>query len=261
LKSQIANFICPSDSVVTKENKRRPGVTTSAGATTAGTQTPNIIQLAVGNYVGMASSRECYGGTQNTFPASGETISIPPDGSFCSQKPTKLRDFRDGQSNVVMFSERVYDSIRKARELAAYPTGIKPTGAATMYATRGLGNSLVNGSVGPNASAAFGHPDALAGAWGGINKLDTRAGFLYRKFIGVSSRHSGGVNTARGDGSVHFIQDNITLARDNMGTVTILTDDVDGDDLAFFQQTLVQGEIWRQLVALNDGATLVDPNN
>jgi prepilin-type processing-associated H-X9-DG protein len=159
-----------------------------------------------------------------------------------------------------MFSERVADSIRKGREVAVFGS-VTPTGAGTLYASRGLGNSATanQGQTGPSCQNAVGHCDVLAGGYGGINMLDVAN--LYRKFVGVSSRHSGGVNTARGDGSVHFIAETITLARNNNNTVANLADDTDGDLLVHFQQQIVPKETWRQLIALNDGTTVNDDPN
>lgn len=264
LKTTVASFSCPSDPQQTRENKRRTGtLTTILPATTDGTNTAGnpavAIEHAISNYVGMASSRECYGSRSNKYPTVGETISLSPDGSFCSEKPLKMRDQRDGLSNIVILSERVYDSIRKQIEQRAYAT-IYPTGGALLFGTRGHGNSTINGSGTTNCIDCYGVPDACASGWGSINKVDTRAGFAYRKFIGVSSRHSGGVNAARGDGSVSFITDQITVAKDNNGTVNNLADDFPSDDLAAFQQQIVAGEVWRQLIAVNDGTTIVDVN-
>ncbi len=257
LKTPIDTFICPSDSIVIRDNKKRAGGTDSAGSPTAQGAT---ITMAVANYVGMSGSRECYGAKNTFFPASGETIPLSPDGSFCSERPAKLAHFRDGLSNVVILSERTLTTPSKNRERTLAGT-VTDAGAMTLFATRGLGNSSINGSATtPNdVLNAYGHSDALASAYGGINKLDTTTPAIWRKFIGVSSRHAGaGVNVARGDGSVDFVSESIVLARNNNNTPTVLTDDTDADTLAVFQQTIVQGETWRQMVALADGSIIMN---
>lgn len=265
LKTDLPAFLCPSDSRPTKANKRRIGTRTGPGAggnTVAGTPAQTI-ELAISNYVAASSSHFCYGSKNTTFAAAGEILAISPDGAFCSEKPTKIAGFRDGQSNVVMLSERVYDSIKKNQEVRQFGV-VYPTGAGTLYATRGHGNSgsaavnLPNGIASPiDCNNAFGASDALFGAFGGVNKLDVAN--PWRKFVGVSSRHSGGVNTARGDGSVAFVTDNITLAKNNNNTPNNLNDDTAGDLATHFRdQSVVQGETWRQLIAMNDGTPIVD---
>lgn len=276
LKQDLPSFLCPSDSRPTRTNKRRIGTTTgpgAGGATTAGTPA-STIELAISNYVAASSSHMCYGSKNTTFPAANEQFTQSPDGAFCSEKATKLAGFRDGQSNVVILSERVYDSIRKRQEVIAFGQ-VYPSGAGTLYGTRGHGNSgftgvgstvnMPNGTASTSCNDAFGLSDACFGAWGGINKLDISAGTtnVHRKFVGVSSRHSGGVNTARGDASVAFVTDTITLAKNNNNTPANLVDDTAGDLMIHFRdQQIVQGEVWRQMVSMNDGTPISDdPSN
>jgi len=262
LKTPIAAFICPSDPQTSRTNLRRTGMTQAIlasgadGPATAGSPAA-AIEVAISNYVAAANSGDCYGSKQSKFPSVAEQLTNPPDGTFCSEKPLRLRDLRDGQSNIIVLSERVYDTTRKNVENRALGT-VYPTGAALMYGTRGVGRSAQDGSVGPNCNEAFGSNDALFGGWGKINCMDPSA--IWRKFVGVSSRHSGGVNTARGDGSVGFITEQITFAFNNNNTPLVYTDDTPLDTIVAFRQQVTQGETWRQLISVNDGTVLIDPN-
>ena len=107
---------------------------------------------------------------------------------------------QDGTSNTIVFSERVYDAIRNNEDP-------RPCGGATLYVTHGLG--------GPE-NFDHGMCDVAFSAWGGINlsvdedstNPDSQTVWDRRR-QGISSRHSGGLNAARGDGSVSFLRETI----------------------------------------------------
>lgn len=193
--NSLPGFVCNSDSFSPQNAFRNTGNVMQ--------QTPSgtIDLIATSSYVGANSWAYCDG--------------MNPSGAFCSGQQTRLRDFLDGQSNVIIFSERTYDSVRKSNPSGLTPLQGQPTGAALMFAARGLNNTPPGPSnslaVSTAASAAdsFGTSDVLFAAWGGINinpaAITSNSG---NKFQGVSSRHPGGVVVARGDGSSAFINEN-----------------------------------------------------
>lgn len=265
-KASIPTFLCPSDPSTQKVNQRRTGtasitVQNGTGGTTGGTPAVTLA-LAVSNYVAASSSTLCYGAKNSKFPSSGEVLTVGPDGAFCSEKATKLRDFRDGQSNIVMLSERVYDTSRKGLENKIYGNLVL-AGAATLYGSRGHGNSSIPAAAATDPGVAYGMPDVTFCAWGSINLGLTDATVVRsRKFYGASSRHAGGVNAARGDGSVTFIYDTISKGVNNAGTPDNLADDTPNDDLITnFQpsmQIVRRNCVWRQLISLQDGTVIDD---
>ena len=96
--------------------------------------------------------------------------------------------------------DSVYDAIRNNEDP-------RPCGGATLYVTHGLG--------GPE-NFDHGMCDVAFSAWGGINlsvdedstNPDSQTVWDRRR-QGISSRHSGGLNAARGDGSVSFLRETI----------------------------------------------------
>jgi prepilin-type N-terminal cleavage/methylation domain-containing protein len=198
----LPGFVCNSDSFAQQNAFRNTGNVMQ--------QTPSgtIDLIATTSYVGANSDRICDGTDGN--------------GAFCSGQQTRLRDFLDGQSNVILYSERTYDTVRKSNPSGLTALQGQPTGAALMFAARGLNNappSPSNASTVSSATSAadaYGAPDVLFSAWGGINinpaSFVAGAGVTGsgNKFQGVSSRHPGGVVVARADGSSSFITENIS---------------------------------------------------
>lgn len=215
-------FVCNSDSFAPQNAFRNTGNVMQ--------QTPSgtIDQIATTSYVAANSDRICDG--------------LDGNGAFCSGQQTRLRDFLDGQSNVIIFSERTYDSVRKSNPSGLTPLQQTPTGAALMFAARGVNNAPPgpsNAIAASNATTpadAIGASDVMFAAWGGINinpaAITTNSG---NKFQGVSSRHPGGVVVARADGSSAFINENINY---DFNTVNNLPGDF---------------STWERLIRRNDG--------
>lgn len=195
ITNSLPGFVCNSDSFAPQNAFRNTGNVMQ--------QTPSgtIDAIATTSYVGANSDRICDG--------------LDGNGAFCSGQQTRLRDFLDGQSNVIIFSERTYDSVRKSNPSGLTPLQGQPTGAALMFAARGLSNLPTSNSLAVSsavsAADSVGTADVLFAAWGGINinpatfvagNGTTGSG---NKFQGVSSRHPGGVVVARADGSSTFI--------------------------------------------------------
>ncbi|MFM7740605.1 MAG: DUF1559 domain-containing protein, partial [Planctomycetota bacterium] len=219
--NSLPGFVCNSDSFAPQNAFRNTGNVMQ--------QTPSgtIDQIATTSYVASNSWKICDG--------------MNPSGAFCSGQQTRLRDFLDGQSNVILFSERTYDSVRKSNPSGLTPLQGTPTGAALMFAARGLNNSPPSPSNAAAVSTAtspadsFGAPDVMFAAWGGINinpaAITTNSG---NKFQGVSSRHPGGVVIARADGSSAFISENTNYDYD----------------------TTLANSTWEQLIGRADGAVV-----
>jgi prepilin-type N-terminal cleavage/methylation domain-containing protein len=223
IQNSLPGFVCNSDSFSPINAFRNSGSTTLMQQTPSGT----VDLIATTSYVAANSDGICDGAN--------------PNGAFCSGQQTRLRDFLDGQSNVILYSERTYDSVRKSNPSGLTPLQGQPTGAALMFAARGQNNAPGVSNAGAvstaiTAPAAFGGPDVMFAAWGGINinpaAITTNSG---NKFQGVSSRHPGGVVVARADGSSGFIQENIQY---DFNTTNIVPGDF---------------STWERLIRRNDG--------
>jgi prepilin-type N-terminal cleavage/methylation domain-containing protein len=216
--NSLPAFVCNSDSFAPVNAFRNTGSVMQ--------QTPSgtIDQIATTSYVAANSWMKCRGDDGS--------------GAFCSAAQSRLRDFLDGVSNVVIFSERTYDSVRKSNPSGLTPIQGTPTGAALMYASRGFFNGVATANTVGNAASAgdaAGIPDVMFSAWGGINinpaAITATSG---NKFQGVSSRHPGGVVVARGDGSTAF-----------------LTESTNYD-----YNTAAANSTWEQLIGKADGAVV-----
>ncbi|MEZ6095349.1 MAG: DUF1559 domain-containing protein [Pirellulaceae bacterium] len=145
----------------------------------------------------------------------------------------RMRDFLDGQSNTIAFSERAYGTVKQQIN----PTDPSPfSGAGTFLAARGLGTEHT--ASGPaSADLKFGEADVLFSAWGRINYNSVTDG--YRRFEGISSRHPTGVNVANADGSVRF-----------------LNEAIDQNVSIPFQTVAAQPSVFRQLISRRDGTVI-----
>lgn len=194
----IEGFLCPSDSVAESNEHRGSGMfemfATTGGYVDDGGQELMIAGAvangAISSYVAANNVHSCHGETLQN-PITGNAT---PQGTYCSFAQTSLGRMADGTSNTIVFGEKIYDS-RDA--------GTGPNGAALLHAARGIG--------GPNVFD-FGMPDVAFSAWGGVNlsvssDSSVADNVFDRKRQGVSSRHTGGLNVVRGDGSVSFLQD------------------------------------------------------
>jgi prepilin-type N-terminal cleavage/methylation domain-containing protein/prepilin-type processing-associated H-X9-DG protein len=192
VSAPISTFNCPSDTF-DPINKARLGMVSASGVA--------MNDIATTNYVASNSFNFC-DGTNGS-------------GAFCSAVQTRLRDFTDGQTNVILFSERTYDSVRKSGSTLT-PLQTASTGAALLFASRGVNgappgpgnNSATIATSAATAADATGGSDVMFAAWGGIN-INPASISGGNKFQGVSSRHPGGVVVARADGSVTFVTETV----------------------------------------------------
>jgi len=131
-----------------------------------------------------------------------------PNGSFLGgTKGIKLRDFTDGQSNTILFSERTYNNIFVPPSADPNWFDLTPS-AGLIYASRGAG-----AEVGANAPPSLYNGITDIGFTGFVAINDHNNG--YDKKQGASSRHSGGVVTAWADGSTRFLSDTIEQSPGN----------------------------------------------
>lgn len=229
---------CPSDESVGMRGELRTGLTDSDENPVRLPRSNELIEFATVSYIAANSSRQCYAlvaGHPN-----GETIATPPDGAFDGLKSRKPKDFLDGQANTVLLSERIAGSLNPWRERRRFGRPI-PAGGATHIGCRGIGRSDIDGSKTNDPADAWGAPDVLFSAWGGINCRDEVR--PWRKFQGVSSRHPGGVNIALADGSTRFIAETTTLSASEPNSLTPWT------------SAVAPADTWRSLIALADATT------
>ncbi len=241
-------YRCPSDCSGSRQNDFRHGVTDSRGRTVSWPESDKLFNLGISNYVAANSSRQCYGLAAGS--ANGETISLEPDGVFHAKRPIRLTNIGDGQANTILLSERICGSQTPRRDRTRFGRVIN-AGAATIFGSRGIGNSAIDGSTTNDCADAWGAPDVLFGAWGGINLDDPEK--PWRKFQGVSSSHPGGVNIALGDGSVRFFT-NIAVPEqlDEYGVFEKPEAETSTENVR--QVRLESANIWRLLISIDDGA-------
>ena len=144
------------------------------------------------------------------------TLGSACDGAFYSASEVSLADISDGTSNTAMVSERLIgdgqssvansvdesDPKRVVRELpfGQVPTEDRCDAGGELNALRGerwvfgnYGNSLYNHGRVPNDS-----------------RLDCMSATQQQGFMAARSAHNGGVNVARCDGSVGFVDESMT---------------------------------------------------
>ncbi|QDT66303.1 DUF1559 domain-containing protein [Calycomorphotria hydatis] len=121
-------------------------------------------------------------------------------GAFWEDSRCRFRDVTDGLSNTILVGERAYEI--EGNEMLA----------AMLFAVRDTGSS---GSMGAGPSCQFDCPDSstnqgltsiAASSLGGINPAPITGSHDNASY---SSRHVGGAQFLMGDGSVHFLSENI----------------------------------------------------
>lgn len=166
--------------------------------------TRNTYPVALSNYVGAYTS----GGLSNA--------AYPFNGTFELNKTVSFRDFTDGTSNTIVVGERSYQFQR------IFPR------AATVWGTRGT--AVAN---------TFRVAHISFTGKGMINSLnDSNSTLQNSSCMGLTSLHTGGVQVALADGSVHFLSENIDQKPDVDRAITIVN------------------SVYEYLIARNDGAVV-----
>jgi len=179
MQTPMPMFRCPSDTGPVLNNHYP--INNGTGTATA------RVDIATSNYVGVSSAGDIRRDNTNGTFVSG----TPVNGNRYSVRG--MRDMTDGTSNTMMIGER------------AFKLGAVELGAATIFGHNG--NSDIEGnhdySNGFISVVAGGktHINEVALCGAGCNDVDGRQGF--------ASVHTGGAHFLGGDGSVHFISQNI----------------------------------------------------
>ena len=180
----IPAFICPSDT--------GPAVHTEAFQLRDSTNTW-IRGVAKSNYMGVNTTRRWHSGGRMTGPDAGAdsqwstppSATTAPNGVFFRDRSIRMADISDGTSNTLMVGERAYQ--------LSNPSGAPlPPCRAGVY----IGNEVSNEQLSIHRSLGtlvipLNYPSFPACA------------------RSLSSPHTGGIFFLCGDGSVHFISENI----------------------------------------------------
>jgi prepilin-type N-terminal cleavage/methylation domain-containing protein/prepilin-type processing-associated H-X9-DG protein len=186
---------------------------------------------------GGTAAMTTYGGNGGikVYPASRATV----DGIFCTTGPSsepnkgqmavRMLDITDGTSNTLLFGERVVgdlalDSFLNAPAGVITPTPVPPIQSSAAYAIWAPppGVNAIAGLLGAEVSINYSQPygwsppppPPLGGnplppppvPW--TNSLDL---LWWGRLGAYGSFHTGGVNVARADGSVRFLQNSTTI--------------------------------------------------
>ncbi|MEW4530904.1 DUF1559 domain-containing protein [Maioricimonas sp. JC845] len=158
-------------------------------------------------------------------PGSGEELA--QSGAFVFGRQVSLAEFRDGQSNTALFSERVVgdrqaDRYTPFRDLFAPPGPIFITTDAALHACRSLASSdppatyswmgtswLIGGHLHTWYNHVAGPNSRIPDCANGGGRLINDGG---RGIFSARSLHAGGVNVAFADGAVRFVSQQIDLS-------------------------------------------------
>lgn len=255
LRSSIEGFLCPSDSVDDVNvhrgtgnfdggsfNEPGPVWDDNSGPVDNPGGDMDILDIGLTSYVAANNVFVCHAQTLiGSFPDSAT-----PRGTYCSFDATSLGRMADGTSNTIVFAERTYDSTSPAMDR-------RPNGAGLLFMSRGLG--------GPE-EFEFGICDVAFSAWGGINLIadieddESIANQVFdRRRQGISSRHTGGLNVVRADGSVSFLRDSVDSAYNALnlpGTTTT----IDATEASVIP--LLQWGAYEKAIAVADGQPAVE---
>jgi len=175
---------------------------------------------------------ECAGST------TGEMGPVNYDGLLTQDLPIELRTVEDGLSNTMMIGERWY--LLRGWAVGSYwnsnpdgpirgPAGARPKGPTGGSAVSGCKNVNRKFSINADvASVGYGHHHLAKISRPIVDVLDQSMKKIGYNDCHWGSAHPGGAHFAYGDGSVHFLPDQLDMetmlslgSRNDGGTVTI----------------------------------------
>jgi prepilin-type N-terminal cleavage/methylation domain-containing protein/prepilin-type processing-associated H-X9-DG protein len=150
-------------------------------------------------------------------------------GPFDGTGGKSLSKLTDGTSNTVLLSERMYENGPMSPNV---PTNVSENipGAASIYGAKGYGHNV----GASEEEKSYGMINVAFCGSGFINNFDRLS-----KRKAASSRHTGGVQMAFADGSVHFISEDI-----DYGT----------------EYGPISDSTYKRLLSMNDGLVVEDYN-
>ncbi|WP_197439560.1 DUF1559 domain-containing protein [Calycomorphotria hydatis] len=197
ISQRVPTFRCPSD--------KGPETNTNGPFTVeASNDDTTKHEVAISNYAGVSSDRD----DRNLYINHAATDAC--DGLFCAESRTRFRDVTDGLSSTLMIGEKAFEIFNVRCDI---------------YQTSQAANMYVAGGQNQAGHANRGGVSALGITGYGINwQSDTTCSNLWTARAHFSSLHTGGAQFALGDGSVHFLSENIDLS-----TYQKLADRKDGE--------------------------------
>lgn len=185
MQTPLSGFACPSNPSPSRNDASLPAANARAIQDSAAVE----VQLPVNSYVAMNNS--AVGVYRNR--GNGIDASTGANGAFFRNSRIGFRDMTDGSSNLIVISERAWQS------------RLTPIYSAVMFGIRdntGGINAVTEASGDAGLVYAFAAPVA------GINQQFLTDGVTANR-QSMSSFHTGGAHALLGDGSVRFLSENI----------------------------------------------------
>ncbi len=184
----------------------------------------NSVQVALTNYVGNNGFHGSSSGNFSSWialygPGDPDTSSGPanpsadPTGIFWRNSDVRMRDVTDGLSNTILIGERCYE-LNNPSSTALHGSGtVAPLNGTNNFHCGG-GAMYGVGRVGTSTEERATVAAALGTGFPPINSTScTDCNASWAKYDncgrGFASRHMGGSQFVFGDGSVHFLSENI----------------------------------------------------
>jgi len=197
IQTPLSGFACPSNPSPSRNDASQPAVNARAIQSTVSAE----IQLPVNSYVAMNNS--AIGVYRNR--GNGLDASTGANGVFFRNSRIGFRDMTDGSSNLIVISERAWQS------------RLTPIYSAVMFGIRDNTGGL---DAVTQLSGDAGLVYAFAAPVAGINQQFLIDGVTPNR-QSISSFHTGGTHALLGDGSVRFLSENIDANLDAIVNSTL----------------------------------------